>query len=57
MNLYKLTRKILDRKTGKLVSSQIIENVDMSEEEYYKPIVESVTKKIMNDLIKAGDTK
>lgn len=57
MNLYKLTRKILDRKTGKLVSSQIIENVDMSEEEYYKPIVESVTKKIMADLIKVGDIK
>ncbi|MEY8001177.1 hypothetical protein AB8U03_13430 [Clostridium sp. Mt-5] len=53
MGLYKLEQKILDRKTGKLISSQIIENVDISDDEYYKVIVECFAKKIINDLKEA----
>ena len=52
VSLYKLEQKILDRKTGKLLSSQIIKDVDMPEDEYYKPIVEIIGKKIIDDLKK-----
>jgi hypothetical protein len=56
VSLYKLEQKILDRKTGKLLSSQIIKDVDMPEDEYYKPIVEIIGKKIIDDLKKPSLT-
>ena len=43
-------RTVHDRKTGEIISKEIIETLDMTEEEYYRPLVEiegqAILKKI-----------
>jgi hypothetical protein len=45
--IYKTT--IYDRKTGKVINREIVGSEDMSEEEYYKPMVEFFYKRMRQD--------
>ena len=46
-------RTVHDRKTGEIISKKIIETLDMTEEEYYRPLVEiegqAILKKIKEE--------
>lgn len=44
--MYVLIRTTYDRKTGKQLKSEIVREVDISDDEYYKPLVEILAPKI-----------
>lgn len=43
-------RTVHDRKTGEIKSQEIIEELDMTEDEYYRPLVEIVGNAILKEL-------
>lgn len=45
-------RTVYDRKTGEKKSQEIIEELDMTEDEYYAPLVKIIGDAILNDLAK-----
>lgn len=47
--MFALVKTTYDRKTGKMIKTEVIEEVDMSEDEYYRPLVEILTPRIMKE--------
>ncbi|GMM62761.1 hypothetical protein [Clostridium butyricum] len=47
-----ILRTIYDRKTGEIRSKEIIEVLDMTEDEYYEPLVKIIGDAILNDIAK-----
>lgn len=45
-------RTVYDRKTGQVKSQEIVEELDMTEDEYYQPLVEIIGNAILKDLAK-----
>lgn len=45
-------RTVYDRKTGQVKRQEIIEELDMTEDEYYQPLVEIIGDAILKDLAK-----
>lgn len=41
-------RSTFSRETGKCISREVVEKLNMSEDEYYKPLVEVLGKEIVN---------
>lgn len=46
-------RTVHDRKTGEIRSQEIIEELAMTEDEYYRPLVEIVGNAILKELAEA----
>nr|WP_321026339.1 hypothetical protein [Clostridium neonatale] len=47
-----ILRTVYDRKTGQVKSQEIVEELDMTEDEYYKPLVKIIGDAMLNDLVK-----
>ena len=43
-------RTVYDRKTGQIKKQEIVEQLDMTEDEYYKPLVEIIGDAVLKDL-------
>lgn len=45
-------RITIDRKTGQTISTQVIDEQEMSEDEYFRPLVEIFGKRILEEMKK-----
>lgn len=45
--MFVLVKTTYDRKTGKQLKSEIVREVDITEDDYYRPLVEILTPKII----------
>ncbi|WP_202117381.1 hypothetical protein [Clostridium chromiireducens] len=43
-------QSVYDRKTGKCLSREIVEILDMTDEEYYAPLVKILSEDLLNKL-------
>ena len=47
-----ILRTVYDRKTGQIKKQEIVEELDMTEDEYYEPLVKIIGDAILKDLAK-----
>lgn len=47
--MFAVVKTTYDRKTGEMIKSEVIEKIEMSEDEYYRPLVEIFAERIMRE--------
>ena len=47
-----ILRTVYDRKTGQVKSQEIVEELDMTEDEYYEPLVKIIGDAMLKNLAK-----